>query len=122
MGKTTEEPGKASVTFACRHVRLFPEPYPKMGDVMWCPQCSREVSVINAPAYWRVRCETCMFSRATGAVKIDAEIKAAKHRMSFPTHVVRLYDGNVHRLSYGNRDSIVTRMMRERDLKTRRSA
>lgn len=81
------------VEFECHHTRVFPDPAPKMGELLWCLRCAREVKVIRGSLEWRVRCMNCIYSRPFGAAKVNAEIAAAKHRMSHTDHVVGLYNG-----------------------------
>ena len=82
------------VEFECHHTRIFPNPFPKLGDLLWCIRCQKEVRVTRSANEWRIRCQTCIYSRPFGAAKLNAEVSAAKHRMKNPSHVVRIYNGN----------------------------
>lgn len=98
------------VEFSCKHVRTFDAPSPKVGEKLWCPQCRIEVVVTRAPAEFRIRCENCTHSKPFGAAKLNAEIGAAKHRMRYPTHVVRIYDGLKIVKTFRDRDQTVIPM------------
>lgn len=103
---------KTQVTLECGHKRLFPSPVPKVGDILWCPQCVKEQPVLHAPDEWRVVCEGCRYSRPFGAARVSAEVSAAKHRMKHNSHSVRIYNGNKHVRTFGKLcDPIVTPMI-----------
>lgn len=82
------------IEFECHHTRVFQQPAPKVGDILWCPKCNRDVGVIRGVSEWRIRCQNCIYSRPFGSAKLNAEISAAKHRMRNPAHVVRIYNGS----------------------------
>lgn len=103
------------VTFSCQHSRGFREPAPKRGEQLVCLKCSRTVTVIAAPAEYRIRCDNCGHCKPFGRAKINAEIAAAKHRMRHPGHVVRILDGAVTVGSFGDRDQTVIPMSPESD-------
>lgn len=103
------------ITFDCKHTRIFPAPSPKIGDLLWCPKCAKDVHVANAPAEWRLRCQGCGYSKPFGDARLNAEISIAKHRMKFPTHMVTLYNGHNKIKNYGESYQDVIPMMPERD-------
>lgn len=113
----SEERATFLITFTCKHVRVFPEPAPKLGDVLWCLKCNADVRVESAPPEWRIRCEDCMYSPpGFGTGQINAEIAAAKHRMRKPGHVVRIINGRELVRTFGDRDQTVIPMSSESDL------
>lgn len=82
------------VELECQHTQIFERPFPKLGEVLWCLRCRTEQTVIAAPDEWKIRCQGCIYNRAFGAAKVNAEISAAKHRLKQPSHIVRIYNGN----------------------------
>lgn len=108
----TEHTTRTQVTFECGHKRVFPAPTPKVGEILWCPQCAKDVKVMFAPDEWRIRCTGCIYSRPFGAAQLNAEISAAKHRMKHPDHAVRIYNGAKLVKTFGDlRDRTVTPMI-----------
>lgn len=96
------------VQFSCLHVREFREPVPVIGDHLWCPACRETVTVKSAPAEYRIRCKMCTHMRRFGTSKINAEIAAAKHRISKPGHVVKMFNGHDLVRTFGESDQTVT--------------
>lgn len=92
-----------AILFDCKHSRIFEDPAPKMGDLLWCPRCARNVRVESAPAEWRIRCQDCVYTRGFGRARVNAEVAAAKHRIKQPSHVVDLFDGNTKVRRFGER-------------------
>lgn len=105
------------ITFACHHVRIFPEPAPKVGEILWCVKCNSDVRVKSAPAEFRIRCRDCMYAPAGyGTAQVNAEIAAAKHRMRKPGHVIDIVNGREVVRTFGERDQTVIPMSSESDL------
>lgn len=82
------------VTFSCKHSRIFNSPVPVIGDQLWCPKCRAVRAVESAPAEYVIRCKTCTYTRKFGTSQINCEIAAAKHRLSKPGHVVKMFNGH----------------------------
>lgn len=81
------------ITLECRHTKIFQEPAPSNGEIIWCTGCNTDRRVISAPPEIRIRCQKCVYSRNFGRAQVNAEIAAAKHRMGRPSHVVLVMDG-----------------------------
>jgi hypothetical protein len=81
------------ITYDCGHTQHYKNPYPKVGEMLYCLKCRMEVRVKLAPAEWRIRCRHCVYSRPFGDARLNAEISAAKHRRNHPSHVVALFQG-----------------------------
>lgn len=62
----------------------------------------------DAPDEWRIRCQGCTYSAGSGTSRIESELNSARHRMRYPAHTVRLYNGFQHVASYPDREQIVT--------------
>jgi len=103
------------IEFDCHHSRTFPDPAPKVGEMLWCPRCNKDVRVIVAPKEWRIRCSGCIYSRPFGAAQINAEIAAAKHRLRNPDHVVRIYNGSSLVKTFGKSYQTVIKMSSDSD-------
>ena len=104
------------IQFSCKHTRVFPNPAPRLGDTLWCPKCRAEVTVEHAPDEWRIRCVDCIYARAYGAAKINAEIAASKHRMRKTGHTVRLYNGNKLMRTFDGRNQTAISLSSHSDL------
>lgn len=92
------------IEFDCRHTRVFPDPAPKVGDTLWCLRCNKDVRVVRGTNEYRIRCQNCIYSRPFGTARLNAEIAAAKHRMSHTEHVVHLYNGTEFLRRFPDRD------------------
>lgn len=104
MGKGNpmgEHNTRALISFDCGHSRLFANPAPRNGDVLWCVRCRKERKVMTAPGEWKLKCRNCVYSRSFGQAQLNTEIAAAKHRMNHPHHVVDIYNGQVIRKTFG---------------------
>lgn len=96
----------------CKHSLIFREPFPAKGERVVCAKCSfREVTVIDAPAEIRIRCQDCGHSRPFGTARINGEIAAANHRKNHPGHVVEICDGKEVVRVFGTRDLTVIPML-----------
>lgn len=98
------------VTFDCFHTRIFEEPAPRINEIIWCPNCRKEVRVTSAPPEWRIRCTVCVFSKRFGTGKANAEIAAAKHSVNHPTHAIEIRNGNLLVNTIENRNQTVIEM------------
>lgn len=84
----------ALITFyGCNHTVFYQEPYPRVGDTLYCLKCQKARTVKSAPAEWNARCVSCTYSRNTGAARLLAERVAVKHRQKHPTHIVHIRNG-----------------------------
>jgi hypothetical protein len=90
------------ITMECLHTTFFRAPAPKIGDTIWCLRCRKETVVRYAPNEWRIRCRECIYSRSFGADQASAQLSIGRHRRKFPTHAVRLINGNKLVETYGN--------------------
>jgi hypothetical protein len=104
------------IVYKCKHVRMYEEPVPLNGELVWCVQCANEVYVTSSLNDYRIRCENCIYSRKFGVVLRDAEVAASRHSRS-KQHCVRVYDGYVIVTRYGERYRIETGTMLERDIR-----
>jgi len=103
------------VLYSCYHTRVFKAPAPKIGEVMWCVRCRKEVVVMKAPPEIRIKCDDCSYGRGFGTARLNAEIQAAKHRLGNPTHTVHLYDGYKIAYTFGHRNQSEISMMQVSD-------
>lgn len=84
----------ALVTFKeCVHTSIFDVPAPRIGETIFCVKCRKYQTVATAPPEWRIRCLGCTYARASGTDRHLSNIAVAKHRMKYPAHIVRLYNG-----------------------------
>jgi DNA-directed RNA polymerase subunit RPC12/RpoP len=84
---------KKQIHFDCGHTTYYQYPYPKVREMLWCIRCRKEVRVTLSEFEYKIRCQSCRYSRPFGRARVNAEIAASKHRMRHPTHVVHLYNG-----------------------------
>lgn len=82
------------ILFDCKHVGYFSVSPPKVGDILWCQKCRKEVRAESAPEEWKIRCMKCVYSRAFGLSKDAAVIAVGRHRRKYPEHSVKLFNGN----------------------------
>jgi len=79
---------------SCNHIGTYLVSPPRLGDEVSCMTCWRlgrdaNVTVDRPMDSWRVRCETCHYSRDTGADRSGAIRLASKHYARFPSHDVQ---------------------------------
>lgn len=74
----------------CGHSVRFSTAPPKEGELLTCRTCGMTRRVAAVDNGIRVRCNECRFSRSFGNARITAEVAAAKHHRSHPSHTVEI--------------------------------
>ena len=75
--------GLVNISYACGHTQLFRQPYPELGEKLWCLTCDAETEVTsNSVKEWVTRCTQCRFARYSGSSKLNADWYSARHRLS----------------------------------------
>lgn len=95
-----------TITFDCpyRHSTEFTVEAPVRGVPAWDRKCRAYKTVLESTTkQYRLRCKGCRYSRKYGTARLTAEVKAAKHHVNNPSHVVVVYDGlaELYRLEHG---------------------
>lgn len=84
-----------TVQYLCGHISSLRQGTPPdPGDEYVCPRCNRSVNVTWSTGDFRVVCLGCPVRQRFGRGKLAMDYFTDKHMRKYPTHSVRLLQGN----------------------------